>query len=116
MKDYSLDLRQRIVAAVAEGQSKAAVAARFAVSLSTVKRYGRRLAASGSLAPTPRPGRPRAIPRDREAALAAQVAAANAATLDEHRRTWADRHGVTVSQATMSRALARAGLPRKKGR
>ena len=114
MKDYSLDLRQRIVQAVADGQAKPTVAQRFAVSLSTVKRYVRQLAVTGALAPKRRPGRPRAIPAGQEADLAAQVAADNAATLAEHCQTWVERHGVVVSPATMSRALARAGLPRKK--
>ena len=115
MKDYSLDLRQRIVQAVADGQAKAAVARRFAVSLSTVKRYVRQVTRAGTLTPKPRPGRPRRIPVGQEPALADQVGAANAATLAEHCQAWADRHGVVVGPATMSRALARAGLPRKKG-
>jgi transposase len=116
MKDYSLDLRHRIVTAVADGQPKPAVAARFAVSLSTVKRYVQQWATTGTLAPQPRPGRPRAISTTQEAALVAQVAADTTATLDEHRQQWAAQHGVVVSRATMSRALARAGLPRKKDR
>jgi transposase len=116
MKAYSLDLRQRIVQAVAAGQSKAAVAERFAVSLGSVKRYVRQLATTATLAPRPRTGRPRRIPISQEAALAAQVAANNAATLVEHCQQWAVHHGVAVSVATMSRTLARAGLPRKKDR
>lgn len=116
MKDYSLDLRHRIVDAVAAGQPKPAVAERFTVSLSTVKRYVRQRATTGTLAAQSRPGRPRRIPRSQEAALTAQVAAATTATLAEHCQQWAAEHGVAVSVATMSRALARAGLPRKKDR
>jgi len=97
MKDYSLDLRYRIVDAVAAGQAKPAVAARFAVSLSTLERYVRNLATTGM-----RPGRPRAIPADQDATLA------------EYCHLWAVQYGVQLSPATRSRALARAGLPRKK--
>ncbi|MCC6630407.1 MAG: helix-turn-helix domain-containing protein [Chloroflexi bacterium] len=116
MKDYSLDLRQRIVQAVADGQPKTVVAQRFAVSLGSVKRYVRQWTATGTLAPRPRPGRPRAIAGDQAAALAAQVAADPSATLAEHCQQWADQHGVRVSVATMSRTLARAGVSRKKDR
>src|SRR4051812_36723737 len=107
MKDYSLDLRQRIVQAVAAGQPKAAVAQRFAVSLGSVQRYVRQWATTGTPAPRLRPGRPRAIPVAQEAALVAQVAADPTATLAELGQQWADQHGVRVSVATMSRALAR---------
>lgn len=116
MKDYSLDLRQRIVQAVADGQSKTVVAQRFAVSLGSVQRYVRQWTTTGTLAPQPRPGRPRAIPQDQAAGLAAQVAADPTATLAEHCQQWADQYGVRVSVATMSRTFARAGLPRKKDR
>jgi transposase len=116
MKDYSLDVRHRIVHAVAAGQPKPAVAARFAVSLSTVKRYVRQLATTGTLTARPRPGRPRLIAASQEAALTAQVAADTTATLTEHCQRWADQHGVRLSPATMSRALARARLPRKNDR
>jgi transposase len=37
MKAYFLDLRERIVQAVAQGRSKAATARTFSVSLATVK-------------------------------------------------------------------------------
>jgi len=62
------------------------------------------------------PGRPRAIVAGAEAALRAQVAAHSDATVEEHRATWAREQGVAVSRATVSRALARCGLPRKKSR
>jgi transposase len=112
MKAYSLDLRERIVAAVAEGVSKAEAARRFSVDLSTVKRYVRR-AAAGILAPRRSPGRPRRIGPEQEPALVAQVERRADADLAEHCRAWAAEQGAAVSRATMSRALARAGLARK---
>ena len=116
MKAYDLDLRVRIVRAVSNGMSKAEAARVFAVGLSTVKRYARQQGAAGHLRPTPHPGRRREIPVADEAALRAQAAAHADATLDEHRRRWADTQGVAVSRATMRRAFARADLPRKKSR
>jgi transposase len=39
MKAYSVDLRQRILAAVDRGMGRAEVAATFGVSLATIKRF-----------------------------------------------------------------------------
>ena len=116
MKAYSSDLRARIVAAVGGGRRKAAAARVYAVGLRTVKRYVRQQAVQGHLRPTPHPGRRRTIGATDEAALRAQAAAHADATLDDHRRRWADAQGTTVSRATMSRAFARADLPLKKSR
>ena len=116
MKAYSIDLRERIVRAVGSGMSKAEAARVYAVGLSTVKRYVRQQGATGHLRPKPQPGRARAIGAGDEAALRAQAAAHADATLDAHRRRWAEERGATVSRATMSRAFARAALPRKKSR
>ena len=115
MRAYSVDLRERIVRAVGGGMSKAEAARRYEVGLSTVKRYVR-LGAGGSLAAKASPGRPRTIGAAAEAALRAQVTAHPDATVAEHRATWAREQGVAVSRVTLGRALARAGLPRKKSR
>jgi transposase len=116
MKAYSIDLRARIVGAVNRGMGKAEAARVYAVGLSTVKRDVRQHGETGQLRPKPRPGRAREIAPGAEAALRAQVAAHAAATLGAHCRRWAEEQGVAVSRATMSRALARAGLPLKKSR
>ena len=116
MKAYSMDLRARIVRAVSTGMRKAEAARIFDVGLSTVKRYARQQGTAGHLRPTPQPGRARALPVAAETALRAQAAALADATLDEHRRRWADEQGTTVSRATMGRAFARAALPLKKSR
>jgi len=62
MKAYSADLRQRIVQAVDDGCSQPVVADRYNVSLNSVKRYVTQWRATASLAPQPRPGRPRVTP------------------------------------------------------
>lgn len=116
MRAYSIDLRERIVRAVSEGKSKAEVARVYAVGLSTVKRYAKQQAEQGHVRAKPQPGRAREITSEAEAGLRAQVAGHPDATLDAHRRRWAEAGGAAVSRATMSRALARLGLPLKKSR
>jgi hypothetical protein len=50
MKAYSMDLRERLVAAGGGGMRKAAAARVYAVGLSTVKRYARQQATAGASA------------------------------------------------------------------
>lgn len=74
MASYSVDLRERIVKAhLEEGQNKSAVARRFGVSRWTVERYVKRLE-TGSLAPTPHPGRGQRLDGAGCEVLRAQVA------------------------------------------
>lgn len=114
MKAYSPDLRQRILAAVQAGDTHAAVARRFCVERSTVRRYLQRWERTGSLAATPIPGDTPAIPPTHYPALLAQLRALPDATLDAHCDRWEQDHGVRVSRSTMSRAQRRAGWTRKK--
>jgi transposase len=113
MKQYPAVLRERLLRFVDAGHSQAEAARTFGVSLRSITRW-RQQAATGDLEPKPRPGRTPRIGPDQAAALEAQVAAAPDATLAEHCQTWAQQHGVVVSLATMSRMLAKLGLPLKK--
>lgn len=54
---YSLDLRERVVAAVAAGMSRAQAAAHFQVSHSSAIRWTRRMAETGSPAALPMGGK-----------------------------------------------------------
>jgi putative transposase len=54
---YSLDLRERVVAAVAGGLSRQAAADRFQISLSSANRWVQRAAATGSAAALPMGGK-----------------------------------------------------------
>lgn len=54
---YSLDLRERVVAAVSSGQSCRAVAEVFGVSVASVVKWSQRHRATGSSAAKPRGGR-----------------------------------------------------------
>lgn len=114
MRAYSTDLRQRVLHAVDHGTPRAEVAALFQVSLSTIKRYLKQRQISGSLARKPIPGRPATYGAALDAGLAAQLAAHDDATLEQHCHLWEQTHGQRVSPATMSRAIARLGWTRKK--
>ena len=114
MKAYSTDLRHRILAAVQAGDGKSAVARRFCVERSTVRRYLRQWERTGSLAPKPIPGAPPAIAPEQYPALLTQLTALPDATLEAHCDRWEAEQGVRVSISTMSRAQRRAGWTRKK--
>jgi transposase len=114
MKQYSVDLRERLLGAIDVGLSQAEASRLFGVGTSTITRWRQRRAATQTLHPTPRPGRSPAIGPAQAAALQAQVVAAPDATLVEHCALWAREHQVAVSVATMSRALRRLGITVKK--
>lgn len=84
---YSLDLRERVVAAVKEGGKQPQVAERFRVSLSSVERYVR-LDREGGLRAKPPPGRPATIAATAYGALAEQVTEHNDISLKEHCELW----------------------------
>ena len=115
VKQYSVDLRERRLRAIDAGLSQAEAARLFGVGTATIARW-RRQRERGSVAPQPRLGRPRRIGRAQERALLAQVRALPDATLREHCAQWAAEQGMHLSEATMSRALARLGWPLKKSR
>jgi transposase len=114
MRPYSPDLRERIVKAVATGESIKNVAQRYDVSESTVKRYNKRHRERGSLEADVSPGRPRLIPREQEVALIKQSESYPDATIEQHRERWNKGKKVKLSNATMCRALLRVGQTRKK--
>jgi transposase len=116
MKAYSEDLRERVVRAVAIGTPRDEVGATFAVSVPTIERWLRLKRETGGLAAKPVPG-PVAVKTEALlAALPERLGEHADATLAEHCSWWREASGVEVSTATMSRALARLGWPRKKSR
>jgi transposase len=112
MKPYSQDLRQRILDTVGRGDgSLRQIARRFLVSASFVTRLLLAHRSTGSLQPKPHGGGNPAVltPSDLER-LRELIRRRPDATLEECRQ----HLGVSCSTMTISRALSRLGLPRKK--
>lgn len=117
MNAYSVDLRERVVAAVERGVARSIVAEQFQVSLPTIKRWLLRWRTTGTLARTPHPGPPSVTMAAVRARALPLLEARPDATLADHCRAFADQHGITVSRATMCRVIARDfGWTRKKSR
>jgi transposase len=115
MNPYSVDLRQRIVAAVSSGMSRSEVVRTFQVSAATVRRYLKQQRETGDLTPRAHTGgRQAQIGPEQYPALQELLAAAPDATLAETCTQWQQHTGVLVSQASMCRALAQIGWTRKK--
>jgi transposase len=115
-KPYSVDLRERAVAAVEAGLLQAEVVRLFNVSLATLKRWLFKRRRGQSLAPKSyRPG-PRAefgSPQALEA-LGAQLEADPDGRLLDHCQRWHERTGRWVSLATLHRARRALGWTHKK--
>lgn len=116
MRAYSVDLRERVVAAVDKGLAKGDVAEAFAVSVRTINRYLRLRRETESLGPRAIPGRTSVKGAALVAGLGPQLEAHADATLVEHCALWAQAGGGPVSEATMCRAIAQLGRPLKKSR
>ena len=116
MKPYSEDLRERVVAACAEGgRSVGEVAAQFRVSVSFIHKLRRRQRATGSVAALPHRGGPAPLlDAPARARLAACVVAQPDATLAELRAQLAAEGGPVVGQTTAWKALQALDLRRKK--
>src|SRR3712207_7985243 len=105
MRAYSMDLRERVVAAVDRGMTQEQAAALFGVSVNTVGRYLARRRDTGSLAPTPyRHGPVPEKKRRLQARLPARLTVAADATPAEHAAAFTAESGGGVAAATMSRA------------
>ncbi|MGY1683313.1 hypothetical protein [Geodermatophilus sp. SYSU D01176] len=110
MVGLSMDVRERVIAAVDAGITQQQAAERFTVSVTSVERYLARRRTTGSPGPTAQRHGPPPVKRARlQAWLPARLEVAVDATLPEHAAAFADQTGLPVSLATMCRALA--GLP-----
>jgi transposase len=116
MTPYSLDLRQKIIAALDRGVgSQRAVADLFGVSLSFVERLLQRQRTMGTLAPCPHAGGPpRRLDETDEHIVRQRLEQQPDSTLDELGETLAQQSGKSVSRATLGRMVQRLNLPRKK--
>lgn len=116
MKGYSVDLRQRVLAAVARGMPRQDVAATFGISVGTIKRVLAKQRTGADLTPHAPPGRARTLPLAHYPALQAQLAAYPDATCAQHADFWNAAHSTTLSQWTLGRAIRRMHWTRKKSR
>ena len=112
MRPYSTDLRERVAAAVDNGEgSQREIAALFRVSLSFVVRLLQRRRDAGTLEPKPHGGGPpRVLGPEDERRLAELIRADPDATLKQLKR----RGGFTCSLKTLWHAMRREGLTFKK--
>jgi transposase len=106
MRPYSLDLRERIVAAVSAGQNQSEVARRFALSASSVSRYVAQQRRCQNLAAKPLPGAKRRLDESTLAALTERVQKQPDATLLEHQQWLHEEHHLDISVATPSSLAA----------
>ncbi len=114
MRAYSMDLRKKIVESVKKGVPKAETARRFGVHRATVKRYCKRLDERDTLEPRKAPGKAPKLDEKTMKLLAE----------DLEQRPWAIHaqraeflfalSGVSVSEATVCRAVGRLRRSRKK--
>lgn len=113
MRAYSLDLRERVLAALDGGTSRTTVATTFRLSERTLSRWLARRQAGAPLAGGTGPGRAHSIADAALPALRAQLEASPDATLAEHVVAW-NAHHPPVSQSALVRAIKRSGWTRKK--
>lgn len=112
---YSVDLRQRVLAALQRGTSQTDVSDTFTVSVATIKRWLARERAGQSLTPRHSSGRKHGIGDDELALLRTRLQAEPDATLAAHTQWWNDTHPERhISSGALNRAIGRLGWSRKK--
>jgi transposase len=118
MNAYSKDLRLKTLAAIDRGIPRREVSEFFGVSRSTIKRWLKRRRQTGGVETMKIPGRPSVKGRALREWLPPQLKANPDLTLAEHCEAFEDETGLEVSEATMSRQIARlpGQWPLKKSR
>ena len=108
-RPYSLDLRERVMAALSSGLSCREVSARFGVAVSTVVKWSQRLRRTGSVAPGQMSGYRRRFLEPHREWLHQRVSREPHITLHALKDELTAR-GVVVSHDTVWRVLRREGL------
>ena len=118
MKAYSLDLRQKIVDAYAEGNvSQRQLAKQFRVALSFVEKLLKQHRETGNIAPLVRTAQtPTKLNSEQLTVLEQIVAEKNDATLAELRAELEQKTGVLIGRSTVDRMLKKLNLTVKKKR
>ena len=116
MKAYSLDLRQKIVDAYAQGnRSQRQLAQQFGVALSFIEKLLKQQRETGSIAPKVRTQQtPTKLNVEQLKVLEQLVEAQNDATLDELRYQLKQKTGVLIGRSTVDRMLTKLNLTVKK--
>lgn len=116
MKAYSLDLRQKIVDAYAEGNiSQRQLAKQFRVALSFIEKLLKQHRETGSIAPKPRVEQtPTKLNSEQLMVLEQLVEETNDASLDELRYQLEQKTGVLIGRSTVDRMLSKLNLTVKK--
>lgn len=108
LRPYDIELRQKLIAALAQGMTLRAAARLYEVDASTVSRWRKRLERQGTLAAASSQGR-QALLRGYDAWLTDYVVLnPNATPTDVHAALL--RTGATASYATVRRFMIRQGL------
>jgi transposase len=116
MRAYPPDLRQQVLRAVDEGISRAQIMDLFQVSRATIKRYLKQRRETGTVLPRPIPGRPPKKGVALQMGVQELLEAHPEASQQDYCQWWEAEHGMTVSRASMSRAIHAIGWVRKKER
>jgi transposase len=116
MNAYSLDLREKIVAAVGRGMSKAQAARTFGVGATSVKRYVKLREEGKPLAPGKAPGNKGKLDGGARKLLEEDLHSRPSVTYEKRADLLYQLLGVKVSKATICRTVRRLGYTRKKDR
>ena len=115
-KPYSMDLRERVVAAIEGGVSTRQAAERFAIGIATAGTWARLKRATGEVRPA-KQGKPKGSVLDAHADfILGALAEAPDTTLDEMVERLREERGVTVVRTAVWKLPDRHGLTHKKDR
>nr|BAM13954.1 transposase [Pseudomonas sp. K-62] len=112
----SVDLRERVVAAVAAGASCHRAAGRFGVSVSSASRWSQRSHQEGHVAPKPMGGDHTSKRIEAHAALILATSGQEPRLFLRELRDRRAEQGVQTSTSSLSRFFQRHGISWKKGR
>ena len=112
-RPLSMDLRERVVAAVLAGETCRSVASRFGIAVSSVVKWSQRHRATGSVAPGKMGGHRKPVLEPHRAFILDRIAQTPHLTLHRLKDELA-AHGVSVSHNAVWLFLRREGLRFKK--
>ncbi len=114
MKAYSVDLREKIVAAVGRGMSKAQAARTFGVGATSVKRYVKLAEEGKPFTPGKAPGKKGKLDGNARRLLEEDLHSRPAVTYEKRADLLCELQGLRVSKSTICRMVRRLGYTRKK--